>query len=206
LGDLKGWPASDDFGGTGCNSGAVGDGNYSVRWYPADGHPTYTISGGNANYSGAIDYTLFNNIENSDTSGDFTITMDHVITSLSSSTSSRHAYFYCKVGSAEYSLYILGSTKRLYWSGGGSSGNIANSATSISYRLQRISGTLTLSYDTGAGWQVVKSSGNTGQITPLRFIDWMRGGAAGSGYWDNFVAVDGSSNDIYIDPTGEACS
>jgi len=32
LSELVGWPASDDFGGAGCNSGIVGDDNWDIRW------------------------------------------------------------------------------------------------------------------------------------------------------------------------------
>jgi len=48
--DLVGWPGEDDFGGTGCDSGAVNDENYDMRWSETKvGTPTYSVSGGALN-------------------------------------------------------------------------------------------------------------------------------------------------------------
>jgi hypothetical protein len=50
--DLVGWPGSDDFGGTGCDSGAVNDTNYDIRWTETEvGTPTYSVGGGKLNVS-----------------------------------------------------------------------------------------------------------------------------------------------------------
>ena len=44
--DLVGWPGSDDFGGTGCNSEVVDGVNYGIRWTETKvGSPTYSIGG-----------------------------------------------------------------------------------------------------------------------------------------------------------------
>jgi len=201
--DLVGWPASDDFGGVDCNSGAVGDTNHGVKWRVTAG---YAIAAGVLGHSGIADNETTSNINTVGYTGDFTIEMDWAITSLSGSTSSRHNYMFCQIGGVEWSAYIQGSNKQLFYRVNGSPSNISNSISAGKWRIKRVGSTVTLSWHNGTSWSDLGNTSNTSAITRLSLFDWMRGGSAGSGNWDNVIIIDGSSADILIDPTGEACT
>ncbi len=196
----------DDFGGTGGNSGSVGDSNYDCRWTNTDGSGGGTFSIVSGSLRVRSEDTSVNERgsyaeQDPSITGDFTITVDWDFLHIANGGGSKD-YSYMQlaliVGGTEYNIFRVhreddGGDDDRYestTSGGGGGATAATSDTSGTFKLERVSGTLTSYY----GATSLKSWTESGTVTAVTISvrAWDANDYA-EGEWDNFIAVDGSS-------------
>lgn len=213
--DLVGWEASDNFGGVGCNSGSVGDDNWNIRW---DTSGSVTHSGSNIRVSsvgGVANEAACTN--NATYSGSFTCDVDFNIIQLGGATQGfGSSDLILKIGSTTYRIRSTYSPAVGYEisfrQDGGLDEMITVTVTSGKFRLERIGNTLSAYYDAGSGFvQAGTGRSVSGSLDNPRCVsrtDSSAGDFGGSQItdFDNFILVDGNSEPIYIDPTGDSCS
>ncbi len=210
--ELVGWPASDDFSGTECNSGFVGDLNWNLRWL-AD-TATWSISSGGAVSSPAdtTENILDNNMP--DLSGDFSFSgtmssSDFPDGAGESNLCQANNYATFSGGSITWGFLAsnssFGNTERkgLFISRAGQSDVYVDttSLTNRSWTLSRTGSTITLNF--GGVDYTYTHSGDVDRF--LHFTRRQAGYSAWSCAFSALVIQDGSSNEVYIDIAGKTC-
>lgn len=209
---LVGWPCSDDFGGTGCNTGSVGDTNNGIRWSNTIVSPsTQAVVGGALRMTvqptgGSYVQAQLNNTS---ISGDLTLSVDLTVNGAKPTVGLDYHYLYLE----QYFLWAtavwierwsIGAEWRYSATIEGTSvaSSVPMSGPPSSLKLTRV-GTTVTAYVDGAS----VGTGSTSRTFAYTAIRSQSGGRTDviESDWDNFVLVDGSSNPIYIDPTGGAC-
>jgi hypothetical protein len=215
--DLVGWPCSDSFSGTACDSGAVDDTNWDMRWTQSVSG-SLAVGGGKCtlNASGGPEHItrITNLIGSLAHTGDFTFEIDVDLDQIDDTDPdavSRAEFYYTSP-----SVNFLGAgwegnnssySIRYRVAGGSSTSILTSSFTSVKLKMVRVSGNVSLYYDIGAGYVQAGStqsdSGAIGNVL-IQSQSYKTTNATIVSVKDASF-VDGSSGEFYIDPTGEAC-
>ena len=211
--DLVGWPASDDFGGTGCNSGAISDQNWIARGYSTSGFGSGSIS----YVSNALrvettatgsDATLNQVAGSMSHTGAFTLTAPFTNFVKAGGSTDHISYFrlYYSDGTWDGCLFFIsGSNSGLVRLNKATGGSIESTGTPSS------SGTVTISRDGSNNiqatlWGVTLNyTGHAKTVDHIQLIT-STSSAYGPIDWSSFTLVDGSGSNIYIDPSGKSCT
>lgn len=216
--DLVGWPVSDDFSGTGCDSGAVSDTAFDIRWTaPNASNISASYSSGklvlSTSANGVHDFLC----DVINRSGDFYIETDLNITSWGGTGGSRWGQIRAYLGAVPLSIGLgrtsgNSDTKVFVYNGTTDIQPDIADQNNLTCRIRRSSGTIYFDYNTGSGWTNVTSISNSNALTKVG-LTIARGNPTGSGTqtceFDYIKVVDdsaGSGNEIYIDPTGSSCT
>lgn len=212
--DLVGWPVSDDFGGSDCNSGTIGDANWSFRWIDdSDSEGTISITAGAlelasgaGNFTAAAVSTVSTAIN---LSGDFTAEINFNITQMPSDYQ-RWIQFSVTLGADVVTAFISynlfqASTRLVTARKNSTATSSASSATSGKFTISRVSGTVYVKLD---GVTIQSYASTTGNLTKINMASVSNDSAATSTIckWDNISLLNGSSEQVYIDPTGKSCT
>lgn len=199
--DLVGWPASDDFDGSVCNSGAFGDTNWDQRWNVVVGsNPTIVNNSMDCDSGGATGATQLRNYG----SGDFTITTEFSNASWSNNTTNFPdlGEIFLKIGGTNYRGYlqheVIAGTRYWIWSPAGGTSAVSASKSTGKIEFVRSGTSLSLYLDDA----LKKTWTISGDLTQISVYV---ANADITTQFSYFSFVDGSSNDVYIDPTGDAC-
>lgn len=213
--DLLGWPMSDDYTGSGSNTGARDDTNYGQLYsltqeiggaltisgnkavLTANSNPTQSVVGlySQSVSIGADDFISTSDCEYVLNTADGNYLEGLRLLDLSSETS--------------LAVRRLGGVYEIIArSGGGSSTTgLGSGSGSISFRIRRVSATVYLDYDTGGGWTNLRSSTGYGTDTSCRVLfQQVNPASAGSdsvGRLNTWDINDGTDTYIY-DPTGSS--
>lgn len=209
--DLVGWPGSDTFDGVGCGSGAIADDNWDMRWVASksgSGSSSKAISGGGLAMSvdGGAGETYENAVNNVVVSGDFTITA--TISNLacpSGDSSDEFIGVLLSIGSTFHNVgymwkYSDGQYK-MVWTGSGYVYSASALPSSSSIVIERVGSTVRFY----VGGTEVWSYSNSGDVSGIRLYCRRYSTGTNTITFDDIAIVDGSSDPIYIDPTGDAC-
>ena len=204
--DLVGWPASDDFGGTGCNSGAIGDQNFDFRWTRYDATANVTISGGNIVLSSGASNSnrgrLGANMADIAT-GKFQI--DN-ITVPDNGSDNMYMTWGLEVASSSYivSAGRIGGVREIQFDGG----NSVSFSGTCSLRARHNGSIWVIEYDTGSGWTNLDNMID-GDLTPTQATRRIHLANFSSSTQQltigGFTVLEGV-NPAYIDIEGEACT
>jgi hypothetical protein len=202
--DLVGWPGSDSFDGTVCNSGSIGDTNWSNRYTldpaaPAaiinnklDCNNTAVLMQARIDHPGySSDFTYETTFENAGYSGTPIAFMAQASMSVIINGTSYQVWLEEDSASLGNKFFVTSPPTTSY-------GNLGN-VTSGTLKMTRVGNTLS-AYGNGGFLKSWTVSGNT--------TIWVIGPFSGfqcTTRFSSVTLVDGSSNPIYIDPTGNAC-
>lgn len=212
--DLVGWPASDDFGGAGCNSGTVGDTDWDIRWTnDQDNADTFTPSIVALKFRHSVqDAALGQSFTYIDLSqaGEFEIKGQWTLVSDSGGTNDNRAGIELDIGSARNVRGLWNRTQppsgNAGFSGraGGSTSYSDSVLTSAEVKITRDAANLVKVY---MGGSLIHSGTNSGTLTRIRITGQADSGTTISDWVSISVTdkADGTGNDIYIDPTGDSC-
>lgn len=212
--DLTGWPASDDFGGSGCNTGAIGDDNYVARWGTVASEGSVSISLSALRIAVDSGNPKAYEVQINDThSGDFTCSCYINISNFDADTGTvQVAQLKLNVGGGSTNMVIRKDTASANdkWTLQANGTDITDSwsSSAIYFRISRTGSAFKFEYSSnGTSWtDSGVSKTDSGDIRPaLRMFSRWTGGMFTASY-DSFVFEDGSSNDINVDPTGNSCS
>jgi len=210
LSELLGWPASDDFSGSGCNSGVEDDDNWLLRgWHGSKDSAGVapTIASSNLRLdigsgSGPSNSVLKN--ESINHPGDFTIGA----TGLSMSHPAAGYYWFHIVAIIGGDRYQTGfqrhpnfPPKGHHFQYLGGDTRVASSSEAPSYKLVRTGNTLSAYYGNTQIGTGISVSGSLTELWAYSVSEIQ----VMTCTLDAISAVDGSGNPVYIDPAGNAC-
>jgi len=208
LSELLGWDASDDFTGLICNSGAVGDDNWTIRgWLSAafgvgvapiisSSNLRLDIGGG-----GHGESVLQN--DSVDDSGDFTVE----VTGLSMSHPVSGYYWFNIRVQINGDRYYLGfrdngtGTVGHYFEYPGGNITVASASEASTYKFIRTGNTLRAYY---GNTQIGTDKTVSGNLTNLFSFSVSNTNAMTCAF-AAISAVDGAGDPVYIDPEGDSC-
>jgi len=210
--DLSGWLCSDNFDGTDCNTGTVGDTNWEQRWqtganWQVVGGVLSGIAGGNPQAQIDMNSLYF---QPTNTTGDFTITVDYDIQSQKYPTfpfaSNIGLIVRLTNGSSNFDVFIYRSrsSANAFISVPGTNTPIGSTAwLNGTFEISRASGTTYAKIDTTTWWSSSSYSG--WRILQMTLVGSSGNGIAGSPvslmYFDNFSAIGDDGGEIYLNPS-----
>lgn len=208
LSELLGWPASDDFSGSVCNSGVEGDDNWDLRgwvgWVTGSGiAPTIVDSALRLDIGGGGNSNSILENNHIDHSGDFTVE----ITGLSMSHPASGYYWFnirVQVGVERFYAgfhYNGVSTVGHYFEYPGGNVSVPSASETPTYKFVRTGNTLRAYYGNTQIGADKTVSGNLNNLLPYSVSDTDAINVA----FEAISVVDGSGDPIYIDPEGESC-
>jgi len=212
--DLVGWPVSDDFDGTGCNSGTYLDDNWNIRYANTylNGTTTTAITAGKvyltAEYISGVAAGNMPRTGSISHAGDFDVKVNFNLSTFPTDAGGTECYSALRVviGGTNYEVErYAGTTQRARVQYGGTNyGDVANSTTVGVFRITRVGSTITFYIDS----TVIRQdySGPTGNLTAVAFNIFNNRMVAIAANFDNLTALNGiGGSNILIDPTGDSC-
>lgn len=206
--DLVGWPSSDNFGGSGCNSGAFNDTDWGIRGYAQTKYGTSaeadpSISGGAVLYSMLTGQGMFTEEVNvpdqatgsmQETVGLGTESTDYLINPSISIGGTGYAAGFEHVGGQRKLMVQKGGVTQ--WST-----NTGATSTSIKFVWDGVNVTI---YVGGVQRFQEANAGSATNFYPFQLDNRSAPGTT-SGSFDDLLILDGSSGNVYIDPETLSC-
>jgi hypothetical protein len=203
-----GWPADDDFGGTGCNSGTVDDTNWTAR-YSTDAivGGTGEITGGEFVYTKTVTTTtayaqLY--MTGMSLTGDFDFRFDFTVSHGASGSGTDGVLLGCLGVSATniQKRKQLGTEEITTRINGSADSDTAETADSGTLRIYRDGSTVYCQFDDGGGFTTFQSGTMTGTVTGFQcFVYGEKTGSDFDATIDNIYAHD-DSGVITFNPQG----
>ena len=220
--DLLGLPASDEFDGIGCNSGAVDDTIWTMRWNPLYTQGTTSIVANKLRLSASTPGGERAQGETNDAviAGEFQYTIENYsFNSYLAGTGGPPQYLFMLIsvdGGADLGGVSinkqLGGTNttfeinaNIFGTGLTSAGTAFGSTGS--FRISRnASNIISFQYNTGGGWNTITTITNSSNIKAAIYMGNFETTNTLIIDVDNVEIVDGSDDPLYIDITGKACT
>lgn len=211
--DLIGWPLADDWGGVDCNTGAVNDQNWKIRWSELTAQGKYTLAVSAANFtikgdSDAGQLCLAYPGILAGITGDFDIQVAISGVVIPSFTNQLNTgILKMTIGGTVYAAGVYQSTglagnEGEYLVDGGNEYFNGTAATSATARISRSGTTLTIK--SGAFSRNYTENGSV-TLVGLEAVTYDAGGGNPYNNTVTFDSLVNNGSEIRIDPSGRSC-